>query len=100
MTENGSVKIDKAYKYGVDRSGTIWVSGADFQKYYNKRTRLLKRHNENPNPASDGIKKLVQPRLSVLVKYQQVSKRGLSSAEQVLLHDIARNILRTQGLVE
>jgi len=93
MTE---VKIDKAYKYGVDRSGQIWVSGADFQKYYNKRARLLVRHSKNPNDTSAQIKKMVLPRLQVLVKYQEVSKHDLNNEEQVLLHSIAQDILHTQ----
>ena len=86
----------KAYKYGVDSGGQIWVAGEAFQKYYNKKERLIKRHNENPNAMSDQVKKFTQPQLDVLEKYQEVSKHDLSGEERVLLHDIATDILKKQ----
>jgi len=98
-TMKREAKIEKAYKYGVDRSGTIWVNGADFQKYYDKRAGLLQRHEEAANESSDKMKKFAQERLDVLEKYQTVSKHSLSSDEQILLHAIVRDILKKQGRV-
>jgi len=84
----------KAYKFGADQRGEIWVSAADMEKYTTKREKLLVSMQERgvEKPLQMKVKKTVE----ALRTYEMMPKSQMTIEQQQLVRDAAYNILSRQ----
>lgn len=83
----------KAYKFGVDKHGEIWVSAEDMEKYTSKREELLASMQERE------VAKPLQTKLQKTVEALRTPRQIMTSEQKQILHDAARNILHAQDRV-